>query len=198
MSVRVDKEELPRLEQLAERFSWFFVDRITGDGPSRMIRVLLDVPAFAACEGQLQPEVRPGPWPTRIMLSRGMAIQPLVQLESVEGYVPFGGHITGFGRRLLRSPADAAPPGLVCYASSWDSGRTLCWVATQTARLLTGEVLSLEAAPMSRAGRDFQAGALASGQLPTRVIAIPGPELLYLHALPAAANGLDIEFGEQE
>jgi hypothetical protein len=86
-------------------------------------------------------------------------------------------------------------PGLVCYADRWDPTHvTLAWVVFQVARIVAGEVLNLEARPLSKSGRDFQAAALARGELPTHVVSTPRSELLYLQPASSPLPAMGIEF----
>lgn len=87
-------------------------------------------------------------------------------------------------------------PGLVCYCDHWNPQRTLAWLAYQVARIIVGEILNLEARPLSLRGRDFQADALGQGKLPTEVISAPPPAILYLQpSSPEPTHG-EIEFDE--
>jgi hypothetical protein len=111
-----------------------------------------------------------------------------------EGYLPAGGNISDW--EVGRGPGHSgeAIPGLVCYADRWNPQLTLAWLAYQVARIVVGEVLNLEARPLSVRGRDFQAQALAEGKLPTQVVSAPSAAILFLQPPSEGAADGGIEF----
>jgi hypothetical protein len=182
---------------MAAEHDWIAVGECIGSGPTRLITVEYRLQALASCEGQSTPIRQPGPWLASVALARGLACQPLVQLAASGGYLPVSGNISGFGAGEGFGSAKPAPPGLVCYAERWDPTQlTLAWVVFQVARIVVGEVLNFEAQPLSKSGRDFQASALARGDLPTDVVSAPRSELLYLQPKNAPLVASEIEFHE--
>jgi hypothetical protein len=195
MSLRLEEIDIPSLERLQEECLWFRNGRAVGRGLERMISAEFDLQAFAWQEGQAQPTIHQGSWKLQILLARGMAVQPLVRfLPDAEGYLPVSGNISdwevGRGVRHLGEII----PGLVCYCDHWNPQRTLAWVAHQVARIAVGEVLNLEARPLSARGRDFQAAALGQGKLPTQAISAPSPAILYLQTSGEGPARGEIEF----
>jgi hypothetical protein len=197
MNPRIDEIELPRLRQLQEECPWFHLGRILGQGSERLVSVEYDLRAFAWQEGELTPTIRSGPWDAQFVLTRGMALQPLVRiLPNDERYLPVSGNISDWSTRGDPRRAREAIPGLVCYADRWSSDFTLVWLAYQIARIIVGEVLNLESRPLSLCGRDFQAEALARGELPTQAICAPSAAILLLHASVEEPCRKEIEFDD--
>ncbi|MGA2068501.1 MAG: hypothetical protein ABSG86_26240 [Thermoguttaceae bacterium] len=195
MSQRLDEIDMPCLDRLQAECSWFRVGQVFGRGLERMVSAELDLRAFAWKEGDVTPTLRPGLWKVQILLARGMAVQPLVRVQpDPEGYLPAGGNISDW--EVGRAPCHAGEmiPGLVCYADRWNPQFTLAWLAYQVARIVVGEVLNLEARPLSARGRNFQADALAEGKLPTQVIPSPPPAILFLQAPDDEPADREIEF----
>jgi len=58
----------------------------------------------------------------------------------------------------------------------------------QVARVIAGEVFHMEAGPLSRRGRDWQAEALTLGKLPACVLPQVSEDLLFLCAQTEASN----------
>jgi hypothetical protein len=190
----LDQHDIPGVRQMAAEHDWLDLGECIGSGSTRSISVELHVKAYAARQGDGEPVIRPGPWQTHVALARGLACQPLVQLAPTDGYLPVSGNISGFPAEHHPAGLPAAPAGLVCYADRWDPTRlTLAWVVFQVARIVGGEVLSLEAQPLSLTGRDFQALAFAQGALPTHVVATPRSDLLFLQPAsdPLAHHGIE-------
>jgi hypothetical protein len=197
---RLDDVDIPRLCQLEAAHDWFQCGRIIGRGPQRTVTSRLTVAAYShLANDDDTPVVRPGPWNVSYVLARGMAVQPLVLVAPDDDhYLPVSGNISDWTPACVPTGGALALPGMVCYSDRWHPKFTLAWIAYQVARLLAGEVLNLEANPLSRQGRDFQADALAQGRLPTDVVSAPRPALLYLDAAAAAAESdhREIEFHE--
>lgn len=200
MDHRIDAIDLPGLDQLQAECPWFRMTRVLGRAAERVVLAEYRVRAFAWQRDQRTPTIRSGPWPSQFVLTRGMALQPLVRvLPDAEEYLPASGNISGWEAQADRGRRGEAMPGLVCYADRWDPQLTLAWLAYQVARILVGEVLSLEARPLSVRGRDFQAEALAQGKLPTEVIRAPAATLLVLQASGERSeepSDAEIEFDE--
>jgi hypothetical protein len=197
MSQRLNEIDIPSLARLQEECSWFRVGRIFGRGPERMVSAELNLQAFAWKEGDVTPMLRPGSWKMQILLVRGMAVQPLVRIQpDAAGYLPASGNISDW--EVGRSPRHNGEviPGLVCYADRWNPQLTLAWLAYQVARIVVGEVLNLEARPLSARGRDFQAHVLAQGKLPTQVISSPPLAILSLQSPDGESTDREIEFHE--
>jgi hypothetical protein len=179
---------------MAAEHEWLELGECTGSGPTRSINVELHVKAYAARESESEPVLRPGPWRAHVALARGLACQPLVQLAPSQAYLPVSGNISGFPIGHHPAGSQAVPAGLVCYADRWDPTRlTLAWVLFQVARIVGGEVLNLEARPLSLSGRDFQAAGFARGDLPTHLVSTPRSDLLYLQpaSAPLASSGIE-------
>jgi hypothetical protein len=127
--------------------------------------------------------IHPGPWHVRILLEHALVVQPTVRiLPSADDFLPVGANILdwldGYDTQACRELA-----GAVCYAEHWYPQLTLVWIAYQTARIVVGELLNLEAAPLSMRGRDFQAAMLAEGKLPTQVLTAPPAAMLSVNGL---------------
>ncbi len=195
MSERLDQVDFPCLQRMAAEHAWIGLSELIGSGWTRFIRCQLYVEAFAAGPGEDEPVRLPGPWRTDVALARGMGCQPLVQIAPCDGRVPVSANISGFPASHDPVGSHPAPAGLVCYVDRWDPTRvTLAWVLYQVARIVGGEVLNLEARPLSKSGRDFQAAALARGELPTHVVSTPRRELLYLKPASTQLASLEIQF----
>ena len=195
MSERLDQVDIPRLRQMAAEHDWLELGECIGSGPTRFVNVELHVEAYAARHGEGEPVRLPGPWQTHVALARGLACQPLVQLTPCDGCLPVSGNISGFAMGHHPARSQRVPAGLVCYADRWDPTRlTLAWVIFQVARIVGGEVLSLEAHPLSLSGRDFQAAAFARGELPTHVVSTPRWDLLFLQPASDSLASSGIEF----
>jgi len=181
MSRRLDND-LAALEQLAADCDWLSQPLVVGRDLGRVIRMDFHLRAFAWRRGDPTPVIRCGDWPVQFLLARDLVVQPLVRiLPDADVYLPAGANIVDWSSDLPPG-VDHPLPGLVCYAEEWNPQLTLAWLAYQTARIVVGEVLNLEARPLSVLGRDLQAAMLAQGQLPTQVIAAPPPEILCLNS----------------
>ena len=194
---RVDDVDIPGLRQLDADHDWFEMGRVIGRGLQRTITATLRLQVFAWRRGQNRPELRSGRWNTSLVLARGMAIQPLALVRPDDaGFLPAGGNISDWAPHRDPRGGEHVLPGAVCYSDQWNPQRTLAWLAHQVTRILVGEVLNLEARPLSRRGRDFQAEALARGELPTQVITEPRREALFLDMPVSELNSdrCEIEF----
>jgi hypothetical protein len=194
---RLDEIDIPFLRQMERESPWLKLGGVVGRGLERVVLAEFLLQVFAWRKGQRSPTLRPGPWRCSFVLARGLAVQPIVQIApDAEGYLPAGGNISDWSVSRGVGPSEQALPGLVCYSNRWHPSLTLPWLADQVGRILVGEVLNLEARPLSLAGRDFQAEALAQGKLPTQVIPYTRRELLYLQTSVPQADGREIEFHE--
>ena len=189
---RVDSVDLPALQAIASEHSWLGMNGVTGSGYSRLINLELNVPAYAWGQEDTEPRLHPGPWNLSVVLSRGVALQPQVQVTGNDGYLPASANISDWWA------VRGAFPGLVCWADRWDASRyTLGWVVYQSAMLVTGQALSLEAQPLSRRGRDWQAEALKQGLLPSHRITRPADRWLLLReSEPTELKQDGIEFDD--
>jgi len=180
MDHRLDDCEIPRLGRLEQGHKWFALQGVIGHTTARLVRVILNVQAFAWRREDQEPVLRPGPWQVMIALVNGLVVQPLVRIApDGEGFLPASANISDWW-----TPAGAAGAGLVCYAGRWEPTRlTVVWIVTQVARIVAGEVFHMEAAPLSRRGRDWQAQAASQGRLPACVVPPVPDDLLFL--LPA-------------
>ena len=192
VTCRVDVIDLPALEAIAFKHSWLRMIGVTGSGYSRLLHLQLNVPAYAWRKEDTTPSLQSGPWNLSVVLSRGVAAQPQVQVTGNDGYLPASANISDWWA------VRGAFPGLVCWAERWDASRyTLGWVVYQSAMLVTGQALSLEAAPLSQRGRDWQAGALKRGLLPSHRITRPADRwLLVRESEPTELKQDGIEFDD--
>ncbi|MDM8008754.1 MAG: hypothetical protein QUV05_21665 [Phycisphaerae bacterium] len=185
MDYRLDRVEIPRLKQLEGDCNWFQLHQVFGRGIMRLLDLDLRVQAFAWRLQDIEPVPNAGPWHVQIALGNGMLAQPMVRIvPSAAGFVPASGNISDW------TEGSEIPAGLVCYSSRWDPTRhTLAWVVHQVARIISGEVFHLEASPLSRRGRDWQAQALTLGWLPACILPPVSAELLFLCAPSEALHG---------
>lgn len=185
MDYRIDKVEIPRLKRLEGECNWFQLNQVFGRGSVRLLNVELSVRAFAWRSQDIEPLPSAGPWHVQIALGNGMLVQPMVRVvPNAAGFVPAGGNISDW------TEGSEIAAGLVCYSSRWDpTCHTLAWVVHQVARIISGEVFHLEASPLSRRGRDWQAQALTLGKLPACVLPAVSEELLLLCAETEASQG---------
>lgn len=184
MDYRIDRVEIPRLKRLKRDCNWLELRRVLGHGSARLLDVDLNVPAFAWRSQDVEPALQPGPWHIQIALANGMLVQPMVRIvPNAAGFVPAGGNVSDW------TEGNEIPAGLVCYSSRWDPTRhTLAWVVHQVARVIAGEVFHMEAGPLSRRGRDWQAEALTLGKLPACVLPQISEDLLFLCAQTEASS----------
>jgi hypothetical protein len=185
MDHRIDKAEIPRLKQLESDCNWFHLRRVLGHGRTRLLDAELNVQAFAWRPQDIEPILQPGPWHIQIALANGLVVQPMVRIvPNAAGFVPAGGNVSDW------TEGDEVSAGLVCYSSRWDPTRhTLAWVVLQVARIISGEVFHMEAGPLSRRGRDWQAEALTLGKLPACVLPPVPEDLLFLCVQAEASHG---------
>ena len=189
---RVDLIDLPALEAIVSGCSWLSMNGVTGSGYSRLINLELNVPAYAWRKEDTTPTLHSGPWNLSLVLARGVALQPQVQVTGNYGYLPASGNISDWWT------VRGAFPGLVCWADRWDASRyTLGWVVYQSAMVVTGQAIGLEAQPLSRRGRDWQAEALKQGLLPSHRITRPADRwLLVQESEPTELKQDGIEFDD--
>lgn len=192
VTCRVDLIDLPALEAIVSECNWLRFRGVTGSGFSRLINLELDVPVYAWRKEDTEPSLHSGPWNISLVLARGVALQPQVQVAGHDGYLPAGGNISDWWT------VRGAFPGLLCWADRWDASRyTLGWVVYQSAMIVTGQAIGLEAQPLSRRGRDWQAEALRAGLLPSHRITRPADRwLLVQESEPTELKQDGIEFDD--
>ena len=185
MDYRIDKVEIPRLKQLESDCPWLQLRRVLGRGSARLLDVSLNVQAFAWRPQDIEPTLQPGPWHIQSALANGMLVQPMVRIvPNADGFVPASGNISDW------TEGNEISAGLICYSARWDPTRhTLAWVMYQVARIVSGEVFHMEAGPLSRRGRDWQAEALTLGKLPVFVLPPVSEDLLFLGPRVEASHG---------
>ena len=192
VTCRADLIDLPGLKAIASECDWLVMSGVIGSGSSRIINLQLDVSAYAWRKEDTKPSLHLGPWNVSLVLARGLALQPQVQVTGNDSYIPASANISDWWS------VRGAFPGLVCWADRWDASRyTLGWVIYQTAMIVTGQAIGLEAQPLSRRGRDWQAEALKQGLLPSDRITRPADRwLLVQESAPKQLKQDGIEFDD--